>query len=928
MATARRIGHDMGPGLYDVNGLTGGAKLDHGLVVDLALSMDAAVMWWMDFATDTLTWMPGLDEMLGMAGASDEMIRAQLSELVSPLTVAARSAAVWQDFTLEQPFETPTGKLRWLQFRARTSAGTRSSKGAKGLLGIATDVTDRHEHQQALSDLADRYRLLVELSPEAVAVHQDGQVVYVNPATVRFLRAHSAAAILGRPITDFVHPDSAPEMLHRIDALAAPGAASPPAEAILQRVDGDTMNIESVSVRTTWEGQPAFQVIMRDITTQRAAAAALRYQAALVTHVSDALIATTADGTVTSWNPAAETVYGHSAEDAIGQQVQQVVGARLDPEAVLAAGGVLQAVHRHADGTPLAIRVSAAQMDTGYVLVCADETEKRRAEQHFTTVVAALEEGVVVVGPTGLVESANPAAERILGVREREVLGAPSELAELYDETGARIDAADFPAAHTSRTGLPQNGRILRVKRQDGSHIWLSLSCRSVTPDSDLPRAVVVSFTDITERRLMDARLEHDATHDALTELANRTVAINRLSPAARNRRSGLTAVLFIDLDKFKVINDSLGHTVGDRVLQIMGSRLSHEVRRGDLVGRLGGDEFAVIVHGVSGADDAGARAEQLRHALSRPVVVDGRHLHIDASIGIVITDRDDPRAGEDILRDADLAMYQAKTQGRGRHAFFDVELRERTQRRLQLEQDLRHAPRQGQLWLAYQPIMDLRTGSTMAMEGLLRWTHPRYGAISPGEFIPLAEESDLINLVGDYMLHTATEEAVALRAKDYPDLRLAVNLSTRQLDDPLLVRGVRDTLSVSGLPAGALCMEITESALMRDPDAAARTLDALRELGVRLAIDDFGTGYSSLAQLLRLPVDTLKIDQSFTAGLGESKDAEAIVTSTIAMAHAVDLTVVAEGVENTQQLDILRELDCDQAQGYLLGRPTAAKNL
>jgi EAL domain-containing protein (putative c-di-GMP-specific phosphodiesterase class I) len=271
--------------------------------------------------------------------------------------------------------------------------------------------------------------------------------------------------------------------------------------------------------------------------------------------------------------------------------------------------------------------------------------------------------------------------------------------------------------------------------------------------------------------------------------------------------------------------------------------------------------------------------------------------------------------------------MYHAKTQGRGQHAFFDIELRERSRRRMRLEQDLRAAPREGQLWLAYQPIVDLRTGRVTAVEGLARWTHPRFGPISPGEFIPLAEESDLINLLGEHVLRIATDEITELRAR-HPDLGLTVNLSVRQLDHDRLVPTVRAATESAGLPPGALCLEITESAIMRDPASAARTLTALRELGAQLAIDDFGTGYSSLAQLLTLPLDMLKIDQTFTASLGTSKDAEAILTSIIAMAHTVNLTVVAEGVENARQLSVLRGLDCDAAQGYHLGRPVAAHEL
>jgi diguanylate cyclase (GGDEF)-like protein/PAS domain S-box-containing protein len=901
----------------------GDAKADQALVVELALSAGPSVVWWLDLDTGDVSWMPGLDEMLGLPGAEEQAVRTRLSELVAPLTVAARTAPVWQGFELEQPCEQPGGGVRRLQFRARISAW---SSDRRGLVGIAADVSSRHEQRQALTDLTDRYRLLVDLSPDGIVVHEAGRIVYANPASIQFVQAESAEAVMGLPIVDFVHPDSVSAMMRRLSQLTEPGAATEPADAVLTRRDGGTVDVEITSVRTTWEGRPAYQVIMRDVTAQKAAAAALHYQAALVAHVSDALVATTSGGVVTSWNPSAELVYGRHAADAIGQPIDQLVGAPLDPAAILDAGGVVQAEHRRSDGTALAVRVSVARMADGYVLICADETARRRAEQYFTTVVAAIEEGVIVIGPTGNVESLNPAAERILGVTEEETYGVPAAMGELYDESGARLPQEKYPSVYTRRTGRPRNGQVICAVRPDGSRVWLSVSCRALDPNS-LPAAVVISMTDITERRQIEGRREHEATHDALTGLHNRTVAIDRLSPETRARRKGSTAILFIDLDKFKVINDSLGHSAGDKVLQIVGERLRGSTRRDDVVGRLGGDEFAVIAHDVSTRAEATGLAEHIRKVLNEPVAVEGRNLHIDASFGIVIADPDDTRAGEDLLRDADLAMYRAKTQGRGRHSFFDVDLRERSQRRLQLEQDLRAAPCDGQLWLAYQPIVDLRTGRTAAVEGLLRWAHPRYGLISPGEFIPLAEESDLINLIGTHMLHTATEEITDLRTR-HPDLRLTVNLSARQLDDPELVSSVREATRATGLPPDALCLEITESALMRDPAAAARTLAALRDLGTHLAIDDFGTGYSSLAQLLTLPLDMLKIDQTFTAGLGQSSDAEAIVTSIVAMAHAVDLTVVAEGVEQAEQLDILRGLGCDHAQGYHLGRPVPAPDL
>ena len=891
-------------------------RVDHEQVIDLALSADRAVVWSLDLSTHRLSWQDGMAELLGVPTERTNLIQTILARLTEPLGVAARTAELWQDLDLEQPYETPLGQARWIRFQARITDS--------GLLGIATDVTDRHDERRELADLADRYRLLVELSPDLIAVHQDGRLVYANPMMVRFAGGNTSSDLLDQPITDFVADESIPEMLDRIASLTEPGARTEPAEAMLSFANGKKAPMEVVSVRTTWEGRSAYQVILRDLTAQKAAQSTLRFQAALVEHVSDAIIATDAEGRVTSWNPAAEAIYGWPATAAQGQQVGELVGAPLDPAEVFQAGGVLETTHRSADESVLEVRVSVAEMNDGYVLVCADETARRRAERQYRTVVAALDEGVLVVGADGMVLSANPAAERILGVPESVLKGSPPEVWPIYDEQGRRLPPSQLPAAQVRRTGVAQLGRVLKVLRRDGRTVWISASCRAMRPEEFKNTSHVLSFSDITERRAIGERLEHDATHDPLTGLANRTLALDRLT-AALGRTT--VAVLFIDLDKFKVINDSLGHTVGDRVLRIAGERLRRAVRRSDLVGRLGGDEFVVLAFEVPDNASVQALTEHLRESLTRPISVDGRRLHVDASIGIVVAHPNDPRTADDLVRDADVAMYQAKTLGRGRFEFFDVELRERVQRRLGLEQDLRDAVRRDKLWAAYQPVVDLRSNQMVAVEGLLRWTHPVSGPVSPTEFIPLAEESDLINLLGIYVLRETTRELAARRACGV-EVDLKINLSTRQLDDPGFVLAVEDALARTGLPAKALCLEITESALMRDSNAAAEMLSALRGLGVRLAIDDFGTGYSSLAQLQRLTLDTLKIDRSFVTGLGSSADAEAIVTSIIAMAHAVDLTVVAEGVENGTQLRLLRELGCDQAQGYYFGKPLPADEL
>ena len=885
-------------------------------LADLALSVHSGVAWQFSFAADDVTWMSGMDVLLGMPGAAAEDVRARLIKLIEPLTTAARSTAVWQDLELEQPLDTSASTARSLHFKARKLGDSQTGL----IVGIASDMTETQRDRQALADLADRYRLLVELSPDAICVHQDGVVTYVNPATVTMVGAESDDQLVGRPIVDFLDQPSLEEVRERIACLTEPGARTAPAEAALRRLDGSQVLVESVSVRTTWEGRAAFQVIMRDVTAQKEAEAAVRYQAALVEHVSNAIIATTGDGVVTSWNPAAETVYGIPSEHALGRHVSELVGAPLDPRELLGAGGVTETTHRGSDGSMRIVRVSVARMDGGFVLLCADETARRRAERRYTTVVAALDEGVVVVGVNGLIEAANPAALDILGVEESDIVGSEPTAWPLFDESGEAISFADYPGMHTHRTGEPQNSRVVLAQRPDAAMVWLAVSCRSLDSEDRPPHRVVVSFTDITESRAIRQRLEHEATHDALTGLANRTLALERIRAAACDSQVRSTAVLFVDLDKFKFINDSLGHAVGDQVLRVVGDRLRTAVRRDDLVGRLGGDEFVVVSCGNNDHGSLRALAQRLRSTLAKPMTLEGRALHVDASIGIVLVPPGDSRSAEDVLRDADVAMYQAKTLGRGRATFFDVGLRERVQRHMHLEQDLREASHDDQFWVAYQPIVDLRTGGVVALEALLRWAHPAHGTVSPAEFIPLAEESDLINEIGAHTLRTATHEIATHR--ELHGLDLKVNLSARQLDDPNLLRSVRGPLAETGMPARRLCLEVTESALMRDPVAATRTLRALRAVGVDLAIDDFGTGYASLVQLQRLPLDTVKIDRSFVAELGTSGDAEVIVTSIIAMAHALGLTVVAEGVETEEQLAVLRRLGCDQAQGFYFGKP------
>ena len=427
-------------------------------------------------------------------------------------------------------------------------------------------------------------------------------------------------------------------------------------------------------------------------------------------------------------------------------------------------------------------------------------------------------------------------------------------------------------------------------------------------------------------------RLAQQATHDTLTGLPNRALVLDRLGQALTRSQRGdaLMAVLFVDLDRFKPINDSLGHHVGDEVLTVIAGRLTTLLRGADTVARLAGDEFLVICEGFPAPDAAVETAERVVAELSRPITTGTgttvREVTVGASVGIAYADGSTALTAEDLVRDADVAMYRAKQRGRGRVEVFDDALRIAVGQRLQTQEDLRHAITDGQIRTFFQPIVD-SSAVVVGFEALARWQHPTRGLLGPHEFIEVAEETGLIVPLGAEILAQACAEAVRWR-QDRPGqvaLRVAVNVASAQLANPQFVPTVEAVLAETGLEPPALSLEITETTLMMDTDAAAETLRAIRALGVHLALDDFGTGYSSLTYLRRFPVESLKIDRSFVAGIGHDREDEAIVDMILHLANALGLQVVAEGVETTLQIDRLRRLGCPLMQGYYFGRPMPA---
>jgi len=528
------------------------------------------------------------------------------------------------------------------------------------------------------------------------------------------------------------------------------------------------------------------------------------------------------------------------------------------------------------------------------------------SEERFRRAFADAPVAIALVSPRGKVLQANRE------LRERTGHVQPEGL--LFWDFVPELDRVALAESWPPAPDAPEQER--RYVRADGSIGWfLWRSSLIQDPAGDVDHWIFQGV-DITARKQDAERLDHQAHHDALTELPNRARFDALLRAALAPGRD--VAVIFADLDNFKIINDSLGHRTGDELLVEVAQRLAGELRPDDVLARFGGDEFVVLLEALDDVDDARRTANRLAAALREPFVLAGHQRFVSASFGIAFGTSD----AEALLRDADAAMYHAKEQGKARLEIFDESLRTRALARLEIEAGLREAMAGGQLELHYQPELLLADESLYGMEALLRWNHPVHGTISPATFIPIAEQSGLIVPIGEWVLNTACRQAAEWRAHGH-EFVIAVNLSPLQLSSASLARVVDDALRVSGLPASALCLEITESAIMEDPEAAHAILQGLKALGVRLAIDDFGVGYSSLSHLkYLLPVDVIKIDKSFVDGLLESRDSRAIITAIIQLAHSLGVQAVGEGVETAEQAAALREMECHIAQGYHFSRP------
>jgi diguanylate cyclase (GGDEF)-like protein/PAS domain S-box-containing protein len=793
------------------------------------------------------------------------------------------------------------------------------------------------------------------------------EIVIVTDAHAKVLWANALAeGLFGQPLTsaleisviDLVHPDDLEIVLRSFETVQGKEIGSP--LEIRAKIGESWRLIELIGTPVSWFEEGAVLFGIRDLTNRRrfelAGDDVARFRS-LVHNATTIMMLISTNGTVESVSGALTRMLGHDPEAVEGQPLSSIVAA--DDHATLraaidralrgssAAQPVIQAIRLLRRGsqemTSFELSIVSLVDDPtvgGLVITAHDVSERVSAEMElqntlrdlretFSLLNATLEstaDGVLVVSTDRKITSFNTQFAQMWKLPTR-IVAARDDGRLVEFVTDQLVDPDAFTTRVDELYAQPEAESSDTLEFTDG-RVFLRHSKPQFVSGATVGR--VWSFSDITEQKRLESDLAHLAFHDALTGLANRALFQDRVNQAiARAERSNrLVAVMFLDLDNFKTINDSLGHAAGDELLQAVASNLVTILRRSDTAARLGGDEFAILVEDISSRGEVIRLAERIMRSLRVPVTIGTQELTTTVSIGITYGIRD--YTSDQLLRNADLAMYLAKGKGKDRYEEFQDQMHVAVVERLELEADLRRAVLEDEMRLHYQPIFDLETGAIVGFEALVRWQHPTQGLLPPMAFIPFAEEIGLIHLIDRFVLTQACTQARLWQSLGLASsqLLMSVNLSARELADS----SIRDSVSLSLLETGFdpanLIIEITESALMRDLDSTVRNLKSLKSLGLRIAVDDFGTGYSSFSHLERLPIDILKVDRSFVANVAHVKldsGRGSLTPAIVQLAHTLGLLPIAEGVEEAEQVPSLRDLDCNLAQGYHLGMPLSA---
>lgn len=776
-----------------------------------------------------------------------------------------------------------------------------------------------------------------EALPDALAVVHQGRIVQVN-SRFAALTGHDAGRLIGQSF----------DALRRDDGVPALTAGGTPQRLRLAGPDGEPL---VVSVRCTAlddsEDGGALLLLLRDVTAYVEREHGLQDSEAqyrsIFENAQEGIYQTTPGGGYLKVNPAMARIYGYASPEAlIGELTDIASQLYVDPAArdrfarLMETQGVVrdfEAEIRRRDGKVIWITENARCVRGAdgavryYEGTVEDITERKQAEAQIRLLAKVFEsaaEGIVVLDDQSLVRAVNPAFTQITGFAAADLMGRPLTLAaEGLHESGFVETVLGEVAEVGQWQGEMFCSRIGTPAQEHGPVFPGDLTATAVRdPDGRLTHTVL-TLEDISRRKRDEEHIRFHANYDILTRLPNRRLVMDRLARAldAVRRNGGRGCLLFLDLDRFKQINDSFGHAAGDELLKLVGQRLRHCVRTSDTVGRLGGDEFVILLPDVGPGRAGVYTAEKVLYSLTEPFTLMGSEQFCIPSIGITYFP-DQGMEVEVLLRNADVAMYHAKRGGERRYSVFESWMTERSLDLLTLETDLRLAAARGELELHYQPKVRASGFALCGAEALVRWRHPTLGLVSPGEFIPLAEETGLIIGIGRWVLQKACRQLMVWRSKGLNLPSVSVNVSARQFAETGFVETVARALQETGLPPSSLDLEITESVMSGDVERAVRTLEALKDMGVTLSMDDFGTGYSSLNYLKTFPIDTLKIDQTFVRGVMESEKDAAIIATVIGLAANLGFTTVAEGVETAEQAAFLAGQGCDLLQGFHTGRP------
>lgn len=839
---------------------------------------------------------------------------------------------------------------------------TKVSERTESLLRVnqelEAEITERKSTEEALLSSEERFSKAFMSSPVAIYLNdlESGKFVDVNDQGLA-ITGRAREDVVGRTPVELDLWVDAGDRDHIGDAIRENGELRD-VDLQLRRADGIVLDtVCSFAVLDVRSRQTVISIV-RDVTDNKRAQTALaetnKTMAALFEASPVAIIGLNTKSEVTLWNQTAEELFGWTEEEIVGKPYPLVPDDRQDEFSGLrqrAYGGEgftnLETTRQTKSGESIDVSISVAPIRDGQgevqgvVAIIADISVRTRAEhalrdseERYRTLFARNLAGVYRTTVEGLVIECNDALAQMLGYETPEEITRGPLVDYHYPDPAER-------AAFVER--LLADGRVTaheaRLRHKDGSAVWV-LESASIARTADHPDGIIEgTMIDITERRHAEQTIRHLAYHDTLTDLPNRSLFIDRLQQAvARARRTGeFVSVLFLDLDNFKDVNDSVGHVEGDLLLKEVAKRLNSLLRDADTLARFGGDEFVLLLPETASVEDATQTAQRILRVMHKPWKVNDREFHLSASIGITIAplDGEDPEA---LLRNADTAMYRAKEQGKASFALYTSDMNARILERLTIENALRRAIKRREFVLHYQPQVDIATGEVAGVEALIRWQHPERGLVFPGEFIPVAEASGLIGPIGDWVIREACEQGKKWQDAGLPPFRIAVNISARQFENRDLAAKVASVLAKSGLARDRLQIEITEGVAMADVDFTIRTLNELRETGVQVAIDDFGTGHSSLSYIKSLPIDVVKIDGSFIRDVSRDSVDAALVTAIVAISHSMGLKVIAEGVETEEQLAFLRDprnypglvqdRPCDEFQGFLFSKAIPAEEI